>query len=310
MFEQRNLKLDLLALGLVALVLLIGLSLVTYDPADSVGTMVWPFNAVYQQDAVVYPPSEKITNVCGCLGALVSDVLLTGLGIGAYYLLFSAVVLNVVLLMRREITTPLIRFFGWFGSLAGGTTLTAVLLPAMSPGPVIGPGGYLGALGRGILESHFALVGSVILAVSVMLGGLMLCTDYTIFEIAAFISRNTLGRIALRRRKLEAEAEGEEEWYEEGEEEELEEEDEDESQTLKIRVSGRKLKEEESLEDEAEEEEEDEEEEDEEEDLDEEEEAAEDEEKTSMLAAVKKRLKPKLRVKKPKTKKRLRCWRR
>ncbi len=299
MFEERNLKLDLLALGLVALVVFLGLSLVTYNPADSVGAMVWPINVVYQQDAVVYPPSENISNLCGRLGALASDVMLTGLGIGAYYLLLSAIILNVLLLMRREITTPVIRFFGWFGSLAGLTTLSAVLMPNVSPGPVIGPGGYLGALGRGILETQFALVGSVILAVSVMLGGLMLCTDYTLLEIAAFLSRNTLGRISLRRRAGETDEEEEEEGYEEGEEEE--EEDEAEGQALKIRVSGRKIvdeeeeteEEDEELEDEADDEEE-------EEECDEAEEEEDEEEKTSVLAAVKKRLKPKLKVKKPK----------
>ena len=55
-------------------------------------------------------------------------------------------------------------------------------VPGLSPGPVIGAGGYLGAAGRGLLEAHFASVGAYILTLSVILCGLLLCTDYLLLQ--------------------------------------------------------------------------------------------------------------------------------
>ena len=67
---------------------------------------------------------------------------------------------------------------GWLLSLFGFTTLAALAVPGLSPGPVIGAGGYLGVTGRALLQTHFASVGSYILSASMLLGGLLLSTDY------------------------------------------------------------------------------------------------------------------------------------
>src|SRR5205085_8693665 len=55
--------------------------------------------------------------------------------------------------------------------------------PKLSAGPVIGSGGYLGTLGSSVALLHFATVGGLILASSVTLGGLLLCTDYALFDV-------------------------------------------------------------------------------------------------------------------------------
>ena len=60
-------------------------------------------------------------------------------------------------------------------------------VPQLSPGPVIGAGGYLGAAGRGLLEMNFATVGAYILTISLVLGGLLLSTDYLLVHIVAFV---------------------------------------------------------------------------------------------------------------------------
>jgi len=173
MLEQRNLKLDLLALGLLALVVFLGASLLSYDAADPPNTLV-------------YPPRAQPANVCGYWGAVVSWLLLDGLGLGAYYVLASLAVLDSLLLARRPISEPLLRAAGWLLSLAGFCILCAMALPGLSPGPVIGPGGYLGAAGSGLLTMHFASVGAYILTLSLILGGLLLCTDYVVLRILAW----------------------------------------------------------------------------------------------------------------------------
>ncbi|NLE37381.1 MAG: DNA translocase FtsK [Pirellulaceae bacterium] len=177
MLEQRNLKLDLLALGLLALTIFLASSLLSYHPGDP-------------PSSLVYPEQTETLNVCGRSGALVSRLLFNALGLGAFYLLLSLAVVDSILLVRREIDDPALRFCGWLLSLVGVATLAAMAVPYLSPGPVIGAGGYLGATGRALLERHFASVGSYILTLSMIAGGLLLCTDYVLVRLFAW----TLGR--------------------------------------------------------------------------------------------------------------------
>src|SRR3972149_6862850 len=139
MFEKRNLKLDLLALLLLAGVFFLAAALIGYDPADPPGRLV-------------SPPQSEIHNVCGRSGAIISHALLEAIGLGAYYLAFSLAVLDWVLLTRRRVTQSWLRLAGWICSLVGLTTLAAMACPQLPWGPVIGAGGYLGATGRGLLE--------------------------------------------------------------------------------------------------------------------------------------------------------------
>jgi S-DNA-T family DNA segregation ATPase FtsK/SpoIIIE len=95
------------------------------------------------------------------------------------------------------VTHSKLRAIGWVLSLAGFAILAAIACPQLSPGPVIGAGGYLGAAGRGLLQMHFARVGAYIIALSILLGGLLLCTDYMLIRLAAWILHKptrTLGR--------------------------------------------------------------------------------------------------------------------
>jgi DNA segregation ATPase FtsK/SpoIIIE, S-DNA-T family len=176
MLEKRDLKKDLLALGLLALAVFLGAALVSYDPGDP-------------PSKLVYPERAEVLNVCGRSGAFVSRYLFSGLGLGAYYLVISLAALDFMLLARKPINQPVTRTIGWLISLAGLTTLVAMALPQFSPGPVIGSGGYLGAAGRGVLEMNFATVGAYILTVSLVLGGLLLSTDYLLIQILALIVR-------------------------------------------------------------------------------------------------------------------------
>jgi len=173
MLEDRDLKRDLLALGLLALTVFLAASLLSYEPGDPPSTLVYP------------EPTETL-NVCGRFGAMVSRLLFEAMGLGAFYLLFSLAVADSLLLARREITQPLLRLAGWLLSLVGVTTLVCMALPEFSPGPVIGSGGYLGATGCALLEMHFARTGGYILTLSMILGGLLLCTDYVVIRVLAW----------------------------------------------------------------------------------------------------------------------------
>src|SRR5690606_18733447 len=141
MFENRNRQLDVFALALLALTLVVGLSLVTYDKADP-------------PSALVYPPNEVVQNACGRAGAIMAHLLFEGIGIGAWYVLGTMAVLTTLLLSRRSIDQPLVRTVGWGVSLVGITALAAITMPDWTPGPLVGAGGYLGAMGRAWLEAN------------------------------------------------------------------------------------------------------------------------------------------------------------
>ncbi len=174
MLEDRNLKLDLVALALLALCVFLGASLWSYDPADPPSDLV-------------YPPRTETANYCGRSGAWAGSLLFAGLGVGAWYLLVSLAALDAVLLARRTISLPVVRLAGWLLSLAGVCALAAMAAPGMSPGPVIGSGGYLGAAVRGLLESQFASVGAYIVVGSLVLGGVFMCTDYVLVRTLGWL---------------------------------------------------------------------------------------------------------------------------
>ena len=174
MLAQRNVKFDLFALALLALVVFLTMSLFTYDPADP-------------PSSLSFPPRTAITNACGHSGAWAAYLMFNALGLAAYYAVFSLAAVDGVLLTRRTIQGLLLRTIGWLLSLLGVATLAAMALSAFSPGPTIGAGGYLGAAGRGWLEMHFASAGAYILVASAILGGLLLCTDYVLLRLAALL---------------------------------------------------------------------------------------------------------------------------
>ena len=184
MLENRNLRRDLTALALLALVGFLSAALISYDPADSLPSPVPPLGLLYQPDVLVHPPSGQVRNVCGTLGAVAANALFSWFGLGAYFLVASLAVVDAQMLLRRELDWLALRTVGWIASLFALTTIVSIALPTMSPGPVIGPGGYLGALGKALVEMHFATVGGLILSSSVALGGLLLATDYAFVRAA------------------------------------------------------------------------------------------------------------------------------
>ncbi|QDU97506.1 DNA translocase FtsK [Lignipirellula cremea] len=189
MLENRNLTHDLFAIALLALTVFLGAALATYNPADPVGPLPAPLSMVYQPDTLVYPAAERAVNACGPWGALAADLMFSGFGLGAYYLVASLAAVDFLLLRRQDIGAPTLRLFGWTASLFGMATLAGLLLAGVSPGPVIGGGGYLGAIGRALLETQFATAGAVILALGVTVAGLFLATDYAMIRMAHYCGR-------------------------------------------------------------------------------------------------------------------------
>ncbi len=178
--RSPNLTRDAAALVLVAVTLMMTVSIVTRSPADPIEAPVWPLGAIYQPDVTVYPENDSVRNACGYWGALIAAMLFDAVGLGAAILVAACGGVATALLTRGRLNAPVLR------SLGGSVVLVAVATAAaMLPGrwdgmPVVGAGGYLGAMTSTWLLERFAPAGAWILTITVLAIGLLMTTDYAL----------------------------------------------------------------------------------------------------------------------------------
>ncbi|MGY8732673.1 MAG: DNA translocase FtsK 4TM domain-containing protein, partial [Pirellulales bacterium] len=181
--SERNLKQDLIALAIGAVVVFLATALLTYQANDKVEPLIAPLNRLYQADVVQYPQSTFVQNMCGPLGATTADLLFSLFGFGACYLVGSLGLLVVALLRRVQVDSPAIRIGGWAVSCIGVCTCLALTIPLVTPGPIYGSGGMLGGMTYAALTGSFATTGGLIIGLSMVFGGMMLATDYMLIGI-------------------------------------------------------------------------------------------------------------------------------
>ena len=193
----RHLADKLVALAWAAVAVLLAASLLTYDVADPLPDPWPPLDRIYSPDRLVDPVNAQVTNACGWLGAVTADIMLTAIGVSAYLLVLLVVAQAVRSWLGQRSDTPRMQLLGCLLTLAGVSSLAALLIPGWSLGPVIGAGGYLGALLATVLRLHFAIVGATIVAASVLAAGLLLLIDETFYRPLAWLAKWT-GRIVRR----------------------------------------------------------------------------------------------------------------
>ncbi|MGN6548099.1 MAG: DNA translocase FtsK 4TM domain-containing protein, partial [Aureliella sp.] len=182
MNEPRKVKFDVEATVLAGICVLLWASLLSYDAADPVGPLLPPFDRLYQPADSVYPLNAQTQNWCGWWGALVAQMLVEGLGIGAIPLVAAMSVLTLWMFRVQDNFVAPARQFGWLLVIVALTTLASLLGIHTPHSPAIGPGGYLGAITTTWLNEHFALIGGVILSLAVLVAGLLLSTDYVVLR--------------------------------------------------------------------------------------------------------------------------------
>ncbi len=170
MIDYQRLKTDLMGLGLFAVALFMGLSLYSFDPADPPSTLM-------------YPPRTDASNLCGPSGAILAFSLINAFGLGAWFLLFGVLLVDLWLFSRDKVRDPTIRLMGIGAMLVSICLLLQLITPRLPPAPLIGSGGYLGAWGRVLLTENFSTVGSVIIVGTIFCVGLMLTTESLLFGL-------------------------------------------------------------------------------------------------------------------------------
>ncbi len=164
MIDITRIRDDLLALGLFAATVFVGLALFSYNPADP-------------PSSAVFPAAKETTNLCGSVGAKLAHHLFTNLGYGAYFVVVCLISSDGRLFSRIGLDGLVTRSIGLAIALVSVCIGLHVLLPGFGVGPVVGSGGYVGAWGQILMARKFAVAGTLILLGSLFSAGMILSGD-------------------------------------------------------------------------------------------------------------------------------------
>jgi S-DNA-T family DNA segregation ATPase FtsK/SpoIIIE len=162
---------DLFALCLLALCVFLALALASYDPLDPPGHMAYPARTV-------------ALNLAGVYGAQTAHHMRNSVGLGAYFLVFALLTLDLRLFSRSGPRDSIFRALGILFVLAGVCVGLQMLTPHLGGGPVVGSGGYVGAWGLTLLERHFAVQGIQILIAATVTAGILATGDLMLLHLA------------------------------------------------------------------------------------------------------------------------------
>ncbi len=171
MLDYGRLRTDLLALAVLAMTVFLGLSLVSYDPADPPAQLV-------------YPNHVQPTNLCGIAGALLAHHLIVAVGAGSYFLLLSLIVFDIRLFARDVYSDPITRLCGVVLILIAACVGAQWFLPVPLAGSMVGNGGYVGAWAGILLDQQFSRVGSMVLLVTATIAGVLLTGEQHLVRTA------------------------------------------------------------------------------------------------------------------------------
>ena len=161
MLDKERLKTDLLALGLLALVVFVGLSFLSYDPADP-------------PSSLVFPQRQVPTNICGEVGASVAYYTRQWMGFGVWNVLAALVSWDLKLFSREPSRRTVTTLIGLLLLATSSCALLHLLVPGISSGSAYGSGGQIGAWTGILLEQKFSVAGVIIFAGSLLTAGVLL----------------------------------------------------------------------------------------------------------------------------------------
>ena len=161
MFDRERFRNDVLALGLLALVVFVGLSFLSYDPADPPSDLV-------------FPSRRTPINICGTTGATIAFYGQQMLGAGVWMMMAAMVAWDVSLFSRDIPKRNWLAIAGTVLLVLSSCTALQILFPELSSGSTYGSGGVLGAWTGIGLRNAFSSVGVLILLACGFVSGWML----------------------------------------------------------------------------------------------------------------------------------------
>lgn len=146
------------------------------------------FNMSDWPSRFVYPHNDPAVNLCGNIGAFCAYYMLYYIGPGVFVLLGSWSCFLIIKLVQGQIHQPVLRIIG-LGLL---TVALSSSFYCFWPHSVylfpFGSGGILGVATAGFLQSHFALLGTVILLSATWIVGIVLLADSFVLHSLGWLS--------------------------------------------------------------------------------------------------------------------------
>ncbi|MEZ6126078.1 MAG: DNA translocase FtsK 4TM domain-containing protein, partial [Planctomycetaceae bacterium] len=161
MFDYERFRNDVLALGLLALVVFVGLSFLSYDPSDPPSDLV-------------FPARRTPINICGSTGASIAFYSRHLLGAGVWMVMASMVAWDLNLFSRQKPTRNWLSLAGTVLFVFSSSTAMHLLMPNLNAGSTYGSGGVIGAWSGLLLHKAFSPAGVTILVMCGILSGWML----------------------------------------------------------------------------------------------------------------------------------------
>jgi DNA segregation ATPase FtsK/SpoIIIE, S-DNA-T family len=161
MFDYERFRNDVLALGLLALVVFVGLSFLSYDAADPPSDLV-------------FPARRTPVNICGSTGAAISFYGRHLLGTGVWMAIAAMIAWDISLFSREKPKRNWLSIAGTGLLLLSSCAVLSLLVPGFSSGSTYGSGGAVGAWTGAALTQSFSPAGIFILTVCGLLSGWML----------------------------------------------------------------------------------------------------------------------------------------
>lgn len=161
MFDYERFRNDVMALGLMALVVFIGLSFMSYDPADPPSDLV-------------FPARRTPINICGTTGASIAFYGRHLLGIGVWIAMAAIIAWDLLLFSRTKGQRFWLATAGTLLLVMFFCAATQLVAPSFNAGSAYGSGGVVGAWMGIYLTSSFSTVGVFILVACGLMSGWML----------------------------------------------------------------------------------------------------------------------------------------
>lgn len=161
MFDYERFRNDVLALGLFALVVFVGLSFLSYDAADP-------------PSSLVFPTRQTPVNICGSMGASIAYYGRHVFGLGIWVAMAAVIAWDMRLLSRDRTRGNWLSLAGTLLLLLFSCVALHLALPTVDSGSTWGSGGLTGAWGGAMLTRFCAPAGVMIVVLCGLASGWML----------------------------------------------------------------------------------------------------------------------------------------
>ncbi|MCA9050693.1 MAG: DNA translocase FtsK 4TM domain-containing protein [Planctomycetaceae bacterium] len=161
MFDYERFRNDVLALGLMALVVFVCLSFLSFDPSDPPSDLVFPVR-------------KSPINICGSTGAAIAFYGRRLLGTGVWMMMAAMVAWDVSLFSRETPKRVWLNLSGTILLILSFCAALQLISPSLTGSSVYGGGGLFGAWTAVALQKSFSAPGIFILVTCGLLSGWML----------------------------------------------------------------------------------------------------------------------------------------